>query len=71
MVAVNDENVVLGASECRFIAPVKKGDSVIFEANVISNRGKKHIVEVEGFVEDKRVFSGVFTTFVLDKHILS
>ena len=70
MVAVNDANVVLGASECRFVAPVRKGESVIFEANVISQKGKKRVVEVEAFVESKKVFQGLFTTFVLDKHIL-
>ena len=35
MVAVNDPNVVLGASECKFIAPIKKGESIIFEAYII------------------------------------
>ena len=70
MVAVNDPNVVLGASECKFIAPIKKGESVIFEANVVSTKGKKRIVEVKAFVDSKEVFSGTFTTFVLNKHVL-
>ena len=70
MVAVNEPNVVLGASECRFIAPVKKGESVLFEANVVSTKGKKRVVEVKALVDSKEVFSGKFTTFVLDKHLL-
>ena len=70
MVAVNDPNVVLGASECRFVAPVRKGESVVFEANVVSTKGKKRIVEVKASVDSKEVFSGRFTTFVLDRHVL-
>ena len=70
MVAVNDPNVVLGASECRFIAPVKKGESVVFEADVVSTKGKKRIVEVKAFVDYKTVFEGIFTAFILDSHVL-
>ncbi len=70
MVAVNDPNVVLGASECRFVAPVRKGESVIFEASVIAQKGKKVTVEVRAFVESKEVFKGVFITFVLNGHVL-
>ncbi len=71
MVAVNDENVVLGSSECRFIAPVKKGECVIFDAVSKSQNGRKIEVYVEGRVDGKTVFTGTFTTFVLKKHILS
>ena len=70
MVAVNDPNVVLGASECRFVAPVRKGDSVVFEAKVVSINGKKRIVEVKGYIDYKIVFKSIFTTFILEKHIL-
>ncbi len=70
MVVVNDPSVVLGASECRFIAPVRKGDSVVFKANVVSTNGKKRIVEVKGYIDYKIVFKGIFTTFILEKHIL-
>ena len=70
MVAVNEPNVVLGASECKFISPVKKGDSVSLIAEVVSQKGKKRIVEVEGYVNSKAVFRGTFTTFVLEKHVL-
>jgi acyl-coenzyme A thioesterase PaaI-like protein len=62
--------VVLGASASRFIAPVKVGDVVVCKATVIEEKGKKRIVEVNAFVEGKRVFEGSFTTFVLERHVL-
>ncbi|MFC2057782.1 hotdog domain-containing protein [Campylobacterota bacterium] len=70
MSAVNDPYVVLGASSSKFIAPVKVGDAVICKASVISIKGKKAEVEVEAFVNEKLVFEGNFTTFVLPAHVL-
>jgi len=71
MSAVNDPNVVLGASESRFIAPVRVGDAVVCKAQVVSEKGKKREVSVQAFVESNLVFEGRFTTFVLDRHVLS
>jgi acyl-coenzyme A thioesterase PaaI-like protein len=70
MSAVNDPLVVLGASTSKFVAPVKRGDAILFKATVTITKGKKREVSVEAFVSDKRVFEGSFTTFVLDKHVL-
>ncbi len=70
MSAVNDENVVLGSANVKFIAPVRVGEVVIFEAKITKIKGKKEIVEVVGKVEEKEVFKGEFTAFVLDKHVL-
>ena len=70
MSAVNDPYVVLGSSSSKFIAPVKVGDVVLCKATVISVKGKKREVSVQAFVEEKLVFEGSFTTFVLDKHVL-
>ena len=70
MSVVNDPYVVLGASSSKFIAPVKVGDAVLCKATVISEKGKKKVVEVQAFVSEKLVFEGSFTTFVLDKHVL-
>ncbi|NKQ40335.1 MAG: thioesterase [Sulfurovum sp.] len=70
MCAVNDPYVVLGSSSSKFIAAVKVGDAVILEAKVVSLKGKKREVKVIGKVEDREVFEGIFTTFVLDKHVL-
>jgi len=70
MSVVNDPLVVLGASNSKFLAPVKVGDTVLCKAIVVSEKGKKREVEVQAFVNEKLVFEGVFTTFVLDKHVL-
>lgn len=70
MSAVNDPLVVLGSSSSKFIAPVKEGDAVLCKATVLSEKGKKREVEVQAFVDEKLVFEGNFTTFVLAKHVL-
>jgi acyl-coenzyme A thioesterase PaaI-like protein len=70
MSAVNDPYVVLGASHSKFIAPVKVGDAVICKASIVNIKGKKAEVEVEAFVNEKLVFEGNFTTFVLPSHVL-
>lgn len=70
MSAVNDSYVVLGASSCRFTAPVRVGDAVLCKACVVSKKGKKQEVNVRAFVDEKAVFEGSFTTFVLEKHVL-
>lgn len=70
MSAVNDPYVVLGASSSKFIAPVKVGDAVLCKASVVNIKGKKAEVEVEAFVNEKLVFEGNFTTFVLSSHVL-
>jgi len=70
MSAVNDPYVVLGASNSKFIAPVKVGDAVIFKATVVGIKGKKVEVDVEAFVNEKLVYEGNFTTFVLSAHVL-
>ena len=71
MSAVNDPYVVLGSSSSKFMAPVKVGDTVLCKAEVVSAKGKKKVVEVQAFVNEKLVFEGTFTTFVLEKHVLS
>jgi len=70
MSAVNDPYVVLGASNSKFIAPVKVGDAVMCKATVVNIKGKKAEVDVEAFVNGKLVFEGKFTTFVLPGHVL-
>jgi uncharacterized protein (TIGR00369 family) len=70
MIAVNHPNVVLGASEVRFLKPVRTGDRVIAEARVTVDQGKKKVVEVVVDRQGEVVFSGSFTCFVLDRHVL-
>lgn len=70
MLAVNHPNVVLGKSESRFSAPVKVGEKMTATATVQSSDGRKYVVEAEVKVNKKKVYSGVFTCYVLDKHVL-
>ncbi|MEY3089826.1 MAG: hypothetical protein RL113_142 [Pseudomonadota bacterium] len=70
MSAVNDPHVVLGAASSKFLAPVKVGDMVLCKAIVIETKGKKAAVQVEAYVQEKKVFEGSFTTFVLENHVL-
>ena len=70
MLAVNDPNVVLGAAEVRFTAPVRVGDDVIAEATVTESKGKKRVLSVSAKVGDNEVLAGTLTAFVLDAHVL-
>jgi acyl-coenzyme A thioesterase PaaI-like protein len=70
MLAVNDPNVVLGACECRFLAPVSVGQTIDLVATRSAQKGRKHTIEVTATVRAKTVFTGTLTTFVLDTHVL-
>ena len=70
MVAVNDPNVVLGAADCKFLAPVTVGQEMVAHAEVAAEEGKKRIVEVAVNAGGRPVFQGSFTTFVLPRHVL-
>lgn len=69
MLAVNDPFVVLGAADVRFTAPVKMGEIMKAKAVIESEEKKKRTVKTEITVEDRIVFKGTFTCFVLDKHV--
>jgi acyl-coenzyme A thioesterase PaaI-like protein len=69
MATVNDPYVVLGKSEIKFLAPTFIGDVVIFESSIKEDKGSKKTVEVSGYIDNKQVFIGDFTTITLDKHI--
>ena len=70
MLAVNERNVVLVASNCQFLSPVKFHDEVKFIAKVRHKEGRKRNVHVEGFVLDIKVFEGEFKTVVTERHVL-
>jgi acyl-coenzyme A thioesterase PaaI-like protein len=70
MVAVNDPNVVLAAAEVTFVAPVQIGQEVDFTAEAVSVEGRKQLVRVVGRVDDRSVFEGSFSCFVLERHVL-
>ena len=69
MIAVNHPNVVLGGADCRFVAPVKAGETMVARASVKGVEGGRRDVEVEVSVGEKRVFEGIFKCYVLDKHV--
>jgi len=70
MLAVNEKNVVLVASNCQFLSPVKFHDEVNFIAKVRHKEGRKRNVNVEAFVLDIKVFEGEFKTVVTERHVL-
>ena len=70
MAAVNEKNVVLVASDCQFLSPVKFHDEVNIIARVRHKEGRKRNVHVEGYVLDIKVFEGEFKTVVTDRHVL-
>ncbi|MDQ7043786.1 MAG: PaaI family thioesterase [Sulfurimonas sp.] len=70
MLAVNEKNVVLVASSCQFLSPVKFHDEVKFIAKVRHKEGRKRNVNVQGYVLDIKVFEGEFKTVVTERHVL-
>lgn len=70
MAAVNEPNVVLASCNCLFLAPVRVGDFVTFEATEHQKEGRKRNVTVRGFVHDIKVFEGEFKTVVTERHVL-
>ena len=70
MIAVNHPHVVLGASDVKFLKPVRVGETVIVRAQVREVKGKKYWVSVSAAKNGEEVFQGMFTCFVLDRHVL-
>jgi acyl-coenzyme A thioesterase PaaI-like protein len=70
MLAVNDPNVVLGAANARFLAPVTVGQTIVATAQVSEENGNKRVIDATASVGDNEVFHARFTTFVLDQHVL-
>ena len=70
MIAVNHPNVVLGASDVKFLKPVRVGEMVLAHAKVQEIKGNKYWVAASVSKDDIEVFQGMFTCFVLDKHVL-
>ena len=70
MAAVNERNVVLVASDCQFLSPVRFHDEVNFVARVRHQEGKKRDVYVTGYVLDIKVFEGEFKTIITERHVL-
>jgi uncharacterized protein (TIGR00369 family) len=70
MLAVNDPHVVLAAAEARFLKPVRLGDRVLAIAKTIGAKGRQQEVRVEATVNSHKVFEGIFTCIVLERHVL-
>ena len=70
MIAVNHPNVVLGAADVKFLKPVRIGDQVSAKAHVEEVQGKKQWVAVSVSAGEETIFQGMFTCFVLEKHVL-
>lgn len=71
MAAVNEPTVVLAGSSCRFLAPSRVGETIVFEAEVTQRDGRKQTVKVTGQCAETVVFSGEFKSVVTPKHVLS
>jgi uncharacterized protein (TIGR00369 family) len=71
MLAVNHPNVVLGQSQAKFTAPVRVGENMRAKATVTKTEGRKSEVNVEVKVDEKKIFTGIFTCYTLDKHVLA
>jgi uncharacterized protein (TIGR00369 family) len=70
MIAVNHPNVALGAADVKFLKPVRVGETLMAEARVERQEGKKVSVAVRVERNDKNVFEGTFVCFVLKNHVL-
>ncbi|RUM56177.1 MAG: PaaI family thioesterase [Nautilia sp.] len=70
MATINHPNVVLTNSQSKFLAPVKVGDIVIFESEVIFDDDKKQEIKVVAKINDIKVYEGIFDSVILKKHVL-
>ena len=67
---VNEPFVFLVRSQSEFMAPVKVGDIVEFVSGVLIKEKRKQEIKVIGYLNEIKVFEGVFGCVVLDKHVL-
>ena len=71
MASVNEPFVVLvKATECEFMAPVKVGESVEFTGEILMKEKRKVEVRVIGTLKEIKVFEGIFSCVILEKHVL-
>ena len=71
MLAVNHPNVVLGSAQTKFLIPVKTCEKMRAEAIVKNTEGIKSEVNVDVTVDGKKVFTGIFQCYSLEKHVLN
>lgn len=71
MAAVNEPNVLLSGSTSVFLAPVRVGDEVSFEAKVRQTEGRRRDVVVIALSYEVKVFEAEFKTVVTENHVLN
>jgi len=59
-----------GLADYAAMLAVNHPNVVLGKSRVESVDGKKHVVKVKIFVDEKKVFIGEFTCYVLDTHVL-
>ncbi len=67
--AVNESNVVVIGSRSKFFAPAKINDLIEFEATAKFEDSRKREIKVSGYINEIRVYEGVFHAVVLENHI--
>ena len=71
MASVNEPYVVLvKATNCEFMSPVKVGDIVEFEGEILMKEKRKVEVKVVGTLNEIKVFEGIFSCVILENHVL-
>jgi len=71
MASVNEPFVVLvKATECEFMVPIKIGQSIEFEGEKLIKEKRKVEVRVTGRLKEIKVFEGIFSCVILEKHVL-
>ncbi len=70
MATVNEPYTLTVRSQCEFMAPIKLGDIIEFVSETILKETRKHEIKVIGYLNEIKVFEGVFSCVVLEKHIL-
>ncbi len=70
MLAVNDPHVVLAGASVKFLKPVKAGEVLSAEATTKDAGKKQQQVQVTVYRDKEPVFTGEFSCFVLNRHVL-
>lgn len=70
MLAVNDPNVVLGGAQMKFLKPVRVGEKLLAEAELLGSEGKKRTVRVVLSRGGEPVAEGEFLCLVPGRHVL-
>ena len=71
MLAINQPTVVLAASECRFLKPVRVGEVLRAQASVTASAPPKHTVRCVVTRGAETVFEGEFRCAVPARHVLA